>query len=222
MSQSAILIGATGLIGGHILQILLSDDRFSRLRILVRKPFDVSHPKLQVHVVDFSNENDFRERLGSADTIFCAIGTTQQKVKGDKGAYERIDYAIPYTAAMFGKDAGVRKFLLVSSVGADPGSGNFYLQLKGKTEKAIKTCGIKSIHFFRPSILLGERRESRPGESIGKVLMQTFSFALAGNLKKYKPVHAKTVAKAMVNASFNEEKGVFVYEYGQIKQLARE
>lgn len=178
------------------------------------------HPKLQVVIVDLHNKEDFQQKMGTADSVFCSIGTTQQKVR-DKTAYEKIDYEIPYHTAMIGKEAGVRKLLLVSSVGANERSGNFYLHLKGKTENAIRKSGIECIHFFRPSILLGDRKESRPGKSIGKVLMQTFSFAFAGRWKKYKPVHASTVAAAMLNASFKEEKGVFIHEYDGIEKLAR-
>jgi len=220
MKESIILIGATGLIGQELLKLLLNDTKYNSIKVLVRRDIGITHPKLECVLVDFNNDDDLRRKLGRPTVIFCCVGTTQQKVKGDKIAYKKVDFEIPYHAALFGKDARAQKFLLVSSVGANETSRNFYLQLKGKTENFVRGVGIPSVHFFRPSILLGERKESRPGEYIGKTFMQLFSFAFLGTWNKYKPIHVKTVAAAMVNASHSGQTGVHVYEYEQIKKSA--
>ena len=216
-NKSAVLIGSTGLIGQEVLNELLEDPDFASVKILVRNPSTITHPKLQTVVVDFNNEPDFKQKIGTGDTIFCCVGTTQKKVKGDLDAYEKVDYLIPYNAARFGKESGFRCFVLVSSVGADDQSKNFYLKLKGKTETAVISVNIPSTHIFRPSMLLGDRRESRLGEEAAKKIMQGLSFALAGGLSKYKPIHAGNVAEAMVRLSKKLEQGVFIHHYGDMK-----
>jgi uncharacterized protein YbjT (DUF2867 family) len=144
------------------------------------------------------------------------VGTTQKKVKGDKAAYRKVDYDIPVNAARFCKMTGCEKFVLVSSVGANRKSNNFYLELKGEVEDAIKAVGLKSVHIMRPSMLLGERNESRQGERIAKGLMKTFSFFISS---KYKPIYGMDVAKAMLVAAKKSDEGFFIWEYSGIKQL---
>ncbi|HUR10759.1 MAG TPA: NAD(P)H-binding protein [Flavitalea sp.] len=216
-NRTAVLIGSTGLIGQEVLNELLEDPDFSTVRILVRKPVSITHPKLQVMVVDFDDENDYKQKTGTGDSVFCCVGTTQKKVKGDLDAYERVDFLIPLNAARFAKEAGFRCYALISSVGADDQAKNFYLRLKGKTEKAIVGVHLPATHIFRPSILLGDRRESRLGEEAAKKIMQGLSFALAGGLSKYKPIHAANVAEAMVRLSKKDDEGVFIHHYAEMK-----
>ena len=216
----ATLIGATGLVGNYLLEELLKDDFYHTVRILIRRPFlhqaqDFTHPKLEKKLVNFSDAESFRLALEGSDVLFCAIGTTQKKVKGDKAAYRKVDYAIPVQAARFGKMAGCENFVLVSSVGANSKSNNFYLKLKGEVEDAIKEVGIKSVHIMRPSVLLGDRKESRSGEKIAKGIMKAFSFLIP---LKYKPVHGRDVAKAMLTEAKKKEEGFFIFEYSGIKQ----
>lgn len=212
----ATLIGATGMIGGQLLQRLLEDPWFDCVRILVRRPFAPEHPKLEKKLVDFNDAESFRLALEDSDVIFSCIGTTQKKVKGDKAAYRAIDFAIPVHAAQYGKDCGCQSFLLVSSVGASARSNNFYLQLKGETEEAVIGSGIPAIHIFRPSLLLGNREEFRFSEKIAAYALPVFSFLIP---KKYRPIKSADVATAMLGASKREGTGVFYYEFKEIKEL---
>ena len=124
----ATIIGSTGLIGGHLLDLLINDPDFSTVRVLIRRPLDLNHPKLEKKLVDFSDKESFRLALEGTDVIFCCIGTTMKKMKGDKEVYRKIDYDIAVHAAQLGKVNGCEKFVLVSAVGADSKSRNFYLK----------------------------------------------------------------------------------------------
>ena len=166
--MTATLIGATGLIGNYLLDELLQDDYFDTVKILIRRPLEFSHPKLEKHLVDFNDGDSFLVALSNSDVVFCSIGTTQKKVKGDKEAYRKIDYDIAVNAARFSKMVGCETFVLVSSVGANSKSNNFYLKLKGEIEDTVKETGLHSINIMRPSILLGDRKENRLAESISK------------------------------------------------------
>lgn len=213
--MTATIIGATGLIGGYLLEELLQNDYYHSVRVLIRRPIELTHPKLEKKLVDFRNAESFRMTLEASDVVFCTIGTTRQKVKGDKAAYRKVDYDIPVNAARFCKLCGCEKFVLVSSVGANSKSNNFYLNLKGEVEDAVKAVGLKSVHIMRPSVLLGDRKEFRLGEKIGKGLMKTFSFLIPS---KYKPVQGRDVAKAMVAAAKKSDEGFFIWGYSGIKQ----
>jgi uncharacterized protein YbjT (DUF2867 family) len=193
----ATIIGSTGLIGGHLLDLLINDPSFTTVRVLIRRPMEISHPKLEKKLVDFSDMESFRLALEDTDVIFCCIGTTMKKMKGDKEAYRKIDYDIAVHAAQLGKANGCEKFVLVSAVGADSKSRNFYLKLKGEIEEAVHATGIEGVYILRPSLLIGNRKEFRFGEKLATWLMPLFAFLLPA---KYKPVKASEVAKAMINA----------------------
>jgi uncharacterized protein YbjT (DUF2867 family) len=217
--QTAVIIGASGLIGNHLVEQMLHDEYFSMVRVLVRRSLGLKHPKLEQIIVDFDDTEKYADNFGIGDIIFCCVGTTQKKVEGDKIAYAKVDHDIPVNAAQIGINNKFKKFLVISSIGANPISNNFYLRLKGKMEKDIKQFSFKSISIFRPSILLGKRNESRPGEKIGQIFMQTFSFLLISSLQKYRPVKAEDVAKAMIAQSKKEESGIHILEYQQMEQL---
>lgn len=216
---TAVVLGATGLIGEQLVQQLLNDPAFSKIRILVRRPLELSHPKLEVEIVDFEDALKYRQKLGNGDCIFCCIGTTNKKVKGDKTSYRKIDFDIPVQAARLGKEAGFTKYLLVSAVGANAPSSNFYLRLKGEVEQEINAVRFDSFHVFRPSILLGRRKEVRLGEIVGKLFMQSLGVLFVGALKKYKGIQSATVAKAMVTAAKSDRKGMYIYHYHEMKKL---
>lgn len=215
--MTATLIGATGLIGGYLLEELLNDDYFDTVRILIRRPAETSHPKLEKKIVNFNDNDSMLIAMNNSDVVFCSVGTTQKKVKGNKEAYRKVDYDIPVNAARFCKMTGCEKFVFVSSVGANSKSKNFYLKLKGEVEDAVKVAGLKSVHIMRPSMLLGDRKEFRLGEKIGKGVIKIFSFLLPSN---YKAVHGADVAKAMQSAAKKNEEGFFIHEFNSIKQLA--
>jgi uncharacterized protein YbjT (DUF2867 family) len=220
--QTAVVLGATGLIGSHVLQLLLQDNTFSTVRILVRKPVQLTHPKLEVQQVIFDNLTDLRNKMGSGDALFCCIGTTNSKVKGDKEAYRKIDYDIPVNAARFAMDAGFKSFLLISSVGSNSSGRNFYIKLKGEVEEAVFKIFTNSVHIFQPSILFGSRSEFRLGEVIGKEVMKALSFLLVGSLNKYKGIEARDVAKAMIAAAKKEDSGVKKYHYNDMMNLIKQ
>ena len=219
-SLTAVVLGATGFIGEQLVQQLLNDSTFSKVRILVRRPVKLSHPKLEAEIVNFENLAEYRHKLGRGDCIFCCIGTTQKKVKGDKNAYRKIDVDIPVNAAKMGKDAGFTNYLLVSAVGADAHSKNFYLRLKGEVEREIADLKFNSFHAFRPSILFGERKEFRLAELLGKGVMQGLSSLFIGNLKKYKGIEGANVARAMVAAAKSDGKVMYVHHYDDIIKAA--
>jgi uncharacterized protein YbjT (DUF2867 family) len=219
--QTAVVIGATGLTGNLVVEELLKDNNFKTVRLLVRRNVNIIHPKLQQEIVNFNDNDDYTKKFGEGDVIFCCIGTTQKKVKGDKILYERIDHDIPVNAARIGIPKGYKKFLIISSIGANENSSNFYLRLKGKTENALKEFPFLSLSIFQPSVLNGKRNENRIGEIIAQTIMDILSFLFIGPLKKYRAIGANNIAKAMVQASKLPGRGVDYYRYDEIMELAR-
>lgn len=208
MSHYAI-IGASGLIGGSLVDELLktTDDKIT---IISRRPLGFSNSRIQELIVDFTNQSDLNKALKGIDAVFIAIGTTQKKMKGDLVAYRKVDYDIPVAVAEACIINNVPKLLLVSSVGADSSSSNFYLRLKGELEEAISKMSIPYIGIFQPSLLLGDRKEFRLGEKISQLVMPLFAFAIPS---KYKPIAASSVAKAMIREAIHNEAGVRKYTY---------
>lgn len=216
--MTATLVGATGLIGGYLLEELLNDPYFDTVRILIRRPLDITHPKLEKKIVDFNDSDSLLVALSNSDVLFCAIGSTMKKVKGDKEAYRKIDFDIPVKLARFCKMTGCEKFILVSSAGANSKSRNFYQRLKEETEEAVKSVGLNTVHIMRPSLLLGERKEFRLGENIGKAVMTSLSFLIP---EKYKAIQGKDVAKVMLALAKNKNEGIFVHENSEIRGLSK-
>jgi uncharacterized protein YbjT (DUF2867 family) len=219
--QTALVIGATGLIGNFVVQQLLNDDSFGKVRVLVRRKMNIENQKLEQQLVNFDDINDYAEKFGFGDIIFCCIGTTQKQVKGNKELYEKIDFDIPVNAARMGVVNKFKKFLIVSSVGANESSSNFYLKLKGRTENALQQFSFQSISIFRPSILLGNRKEIRPGEKFMQGIMKNLSFLFFGSYKKYRAMYASDVAKAMVKKSKIDEQGIFILDYTAMMELLK-
>lgn len=209
----ATLIGATGLTGGLLLEWMLQRQTFRAIRILTRKPVDIRDPRLETVVVDFNDPLALQEALSGSDVILCTIGTTLKKVKGDKSAYRKIDFDIPVQAARMGMSGGCNCFVLMSSVGARASSRNFYLQLKGETEDAIRAIGIPSLYILRPSLLTGSRKEFRMAEKTAMKLMPLLSWTFPA---KYKPVPAATVARAMYACACNREPGCHILHYPEL------
>jgi uncharacterized protein YbjT (DUF2867 family) len=165
----------------------------------------MNHPKLERKLVDFSDADSLMVDLDESDAVFCAVGTTLKKVKGDKEVYCKI--------------MNCKNYILVSAVGADSKSRNFYLNLKGEVEDIVKKAGIESTYIMRPSMLLGKRNEFRFGERIATPLIKKITLLLPS---KYKPIEARDVANAMLAAAKEHEKGCFVCEYKTMKRLGRE
>ncbi len=212
------LLGATGLIGSHVLKNLIEDKSVSSITVIVRRKTDFDHPKVKEVVIDFKDENAFQNAIEPESVIFCAVGTTNKKVKGNTTKYRAVDYDIPVKAAQFGIEKDCQSFVLVSSMGANPKSSNFYTKLKGEVEEEISGLGYQNLYIFRPSLLLGKREEFRFGEKLAKFFMGTFSFLLPS---KIKPIQAKYVANAMVKASKVKINATQVYRYKDIIRLSQ-
>ena len=216
--RTAILAGATGLVGSGCLRLLLGDPAYDRVVALVRHPLTETDPRLDVRVIDF-------EQLGGIDLpadadIFCALGTTIRKA-GSQAAFRQVDYEYSRALALRGAAFHARQFALISSVGANAESGSFYLRVKGETERAITVLPFHAVHIFRPSILMGARAESRPAERAGIALTRLFEFALAGGLRKYRAMPAEVLAAAMLAAARQAQAGAHMYHYDEICVLAK-
>ena len=216
IGKTATIIGVTGLIGSHVYELLKQDKDFDTIRLIVRRPIPKDDARTEIKLVDFDDSESLMLAIEGSDVVFCTVGTTNKKVKGDQHAYRKVDFDIPTKAARFCKMRGCETFVLVSAVGANKNSRNFYLRLKGEVEEAVKSVGLNSVHIMRPSMLLGDRKESRTGEKIGKAIMSATAFAWPS---KYKPIHAKDVAMAMIRAAKESNPGIFIYEYRDLKKL---
>jgi uncharacterized protein YbjT (DUF2867 family) len=215
--RSALLIGASGLIGGHLLRLLVDDETFVRVTVLVRKPLSYRHPKLQEIVVDFDQLDRQRDTLRGHD-VFCCLGTTIGTA-GSQEAFRRVDFTYVVQAASIAASNGAEQFLLVSSLGANKNARVFYSRVKGEIEEAVSKLPFKSIQIFRPSVLQGARRESRPNEQFAVTILKLTSFILIGGLRRYRPVEAQAVAKAMLAVAKQQKTGVTIYESEQIQTL---
>ena len=210
--KTAIVIGATGLVGGTLVNQLLDNPDYSKVVLLLRKPLKISHSKLVQEVIDF-DKIDASKIVG--DDLFCAMGTTLAKA-GSKEAQYKIDCTYPYEIGKIAKANGVKQYILVSSVGADFSSSNFFLRTKGDLEKKIESLNFQTFVSVRPSMLFGDRDESRLGEKVGKVLSNLFSPLLFGSLRKYHGIEAADVAKAIQRFANQGLSGVKYVEYDEI------
>lgn len=208
--RSALVLGATGLVGGHCLDLLLDDPGYDRVTVLVRRALPREHPKLRQEVVDFDRLAEHAD-LFHVDHVFCALGTTIRRA-GSQEAFRRVDLEYPRRAAEAASANRADCFLLVSALGANPRSRVFYNRVKGEAEEAVQSYPFPSVVILRPSLLLGERAERRTGERIAQRVMGPLSFLLAGPLRKYRPVEGRVVARAMVRLANDGGRGVRVVE----------
>jgi uncharacterized protein YbjT (DUF2867 family) len=213
--NSAIITGTTGLIGKHLLQQLLDNDKYTEVIIIVRRPIALTHPKLKQQVVDFEELPHVLNGL-NAKHAFCCLGTTIAKA-GSKAAQFRIDHDYVINFAKACHAMGIEKFAVVSSIGANAGSSNFYLKTKGQMEEDLQSIRFKNLFILRPSILLGKRDEFRLGEKIGTIIIKLVGPFLFGSLKKYRGVHASKVAACMIKQVLIENIGCKIIESGSIQ-----
>jgi len=215
--KTALIAGSTGLIGNELLQFLLNEKEYDKVTAIVRRPLEIKHPKLDEKIVDFDKLEEYKESF-DVDDVFCCLGTTIKKAK-TKEAMWKIDVDYPVAIAKLASSQGAKKFLLVSSMNADPNSPIFYSKMKGKLEEAIKGIPFESIAIFRPSLLLGNRQEYRLGERAAAAIFTKVPFLFAGPLKKYKAIEGKTVASAMYRAAQGNKSGVTIYPSEQIQEI---
>lgn len=217
--KTALIAGATGLIGKELLQFLLNGNEYDKVVAIVRRPVEINHPKLEERIVDFDQLDQYNE-IFSVDDVFCALGTTIKKAK-TKDAMWKIDVNYPVALARLASSQGAKKFLLVSSMNADPESPIFYPKMKGKLEEEIKQISFETTAIFRPSLLLGERDEFRLGEKAAAAIFTKVPFLFTGPFKKYKAIEGRTVASAMYQAAQKDAPGVTVYPSERIQEMGR-
>lgn len=206
MTRKALIVGASGLVGGQLLDLLLHSADYSAVTALLRHPLEIRHPKLTQRSVDFEHLDaaDFPQ----VDDVFCCLGATIKQA-GSRAAFYRVDFHYIHEVARLARRAGATQFLLISSMGADPGSKFFYMRVKGEIETAIRQLSYPSASMFRPSYLTGERRQQRPAEDLAGKLMQAMSFLMS---KKYRPVAARAVAQAMLTQALRNPGGFHIVE----------
>ena len=216
-SRTALVAGATGLVGGHLACRLLDARAWNRIVTLGRRPLDLDHPKLEQRTVDFDRLED--ADLPPADDAFCGLGTTIKKA-GSEEAFRRVDYEYVLAFARAARQHGAEQFVVVSAMGANARSRVFYNRVKGEMEDAIAALGFDAVQIVRPALLLGDRDEQRPGERIGQMLMQPVAPLMLGPLRKYRPIEADAVAAAMVAAAQLRTPGVHVYESDELQRIS--
>lgn len=205
MNKTAIILGATGLTGGLLLEKLLEDERYQKIKLFSRTSIGKTHPKIEEHLIDLMELEKYAD-LFSADEVFCCVGTTASKTP-DKETYKKIDYGIPVAAAKLSKTNTINTFIVVSALGADSNSRVFYNRIKGQMETAVLAQQIKKTHILQPSLISGHRNERRLGEWIGKQAMKLLNTIMIGSLKKYRSIHPEKIVTTMVwlaNADFKE------------------
>ena len=217
MSRTALLVGATGLVGRHTLTLLASNAQWDRVVTLTRRPTEPASSSHVAHVIDFDALGDDPERF-ACDDLFCALGTTMKQA-GSRDAFRRVDFEYVVQTALRAKAQGAQQMLMVSAYGASSGSRVFYNRVKGEAEEAIQAIGFEGVHILRPSLLTGDRRESRAGEQIGERVLNVLSPLLIGPLRALRPTPAEAVARTLVRVAAGERSGVHVYDPNQIRQL---
>ena len=214
--RTALVAGATGLVGRHCLQELLASDSYREVVAIGRRPVPLTHAKLRQIVVDF---DDLTSMNITADDVFCCLGTTMRKA-GSREAFRRVDYEYPLRLARVALERGASHYLLVSSLGADGAARTFYLRVKGELEQALRELGFRTLSIFRPSLLLGARAEVRWGERLGALAFRAVRPLLSGPLRRYRPIEASTVARAMVAAAESGGSGCHIAESDEITAIA--
>jgi uncharacterized protein YbjT (DUF2867 family) len=215
--KKAILFGASGFIGSYLLEELLHNSEYEQVTVVGRKPLNVNHPKLKTLISDYHSLPGLKEQM-VADEIFLTLGTTLKNTP-DKGEYYRIDHDYPVLASKIMKERGAKSVFIVTAIGANPKSKIDYIRTKGETERDIIALDFEHTHIFRPSMLLGNRKEHRPFE---KSLMKIWSVVdriLIGKLKRYRGIEGKDVAKAMAHAAKSQSEKVKVYEWEEMHKL---
>jgi len=214
--KKAIVIGATGLVGNHVVRMLLEDNYFEEVLVLSRRTTGLTHEKLVEHIIDFNDVKSY-EKLVNGDVLFSCLGTTLKKA-GSKDAQWKIDYTYQYEVAASARKNGVSTMVLVSSSGANSGSMIFYSKMKGALEEAIRKLNFNDYFIFRPSLLVGKREEERLGEKIGEKIGSVLT--KIPPFRKYKPIKAKVVAKAMMESVKDKSYiGEMVFELDEIFKI---
>jgi|APHig6443717497_1056834.scaffolds.fasta_scaffold21949_3 uncharacterized protein YbjT (DUF2867 family) len=223
--KSAVVFGATGLVGKELIKALLENMDFENVTAVLRKQLVLTDPRLkQIKLSDFSKLMELRDKL-KAGIFFCCVGTTI-KTAGSKEEFARVDLELPKNIARLAESLSIPSLVVISSIGADAGSSNFYLRTKGEMEKAVREIYHGNLKFVRPSFLMGNREEFRFGEKLSAVFMKGFGWLFAGPLKKYKGIYASDVAFAMIKISdLTSDKLIFesdeLHKFAQLRYMGK-
>ena len=214
--KTALLFGSSGLVGGHLLNQLIKDTNYSKIKLFVRLVPEINDPKVEIIKTDFNNLQNHKEDIKGDDCFFC-IGTTK-KNSPDKDEYKRVELEIPKEVAQIAKSNLVNSFIFVSALYANPKSSGEYIRFKGQVEEELKELNFPKLGIMRPSFLIGNRKEKRVSETIGIFVFKLLSPLLLGPLKKMKPIHSEIVASAMIAAT-NENLEKNTFESNEIVEL---
>jgi len=214
--RTALLFGSSGLVGGHLLNQLIKDTNYSKIKLFVRSVPEISDPKVVIIKTDFNDLENHKEDIRGDDCFFC-IGTTK-KNSPDKDEYRRVELDIPREVAKIAKSNLVNSFIFVSALYANPKSSGEYIRFKGQVEEELKELNFSKLAIMRPSFLVGNRKEKRASETIGIFVFKLLSPLLLGPLRKMKPIHSETVAKSMIRAA-NENLEKNIFESNEIDEL---
>jgi uncharacterized protein YbjT (DUF2867 family) len=215
--RTALVLGATGLVGSAVVRHLLDDPDYGEIRVLARREYGSDNPRLKVTVADPVTLSA-QGHLFRVSDVFCCLGTTIRKA-GSQDAFRFVDYTLPLEAGILTGENGGLNFLLITSIGANPRSKVFYTRVKGEIEEAVSKLPVPGIHIFRPSMLLGKREEVRPGEVFGGIAMRIGALFMRGKWKKYRPIKAETVARALIWVAKQQVGGFRIYESDTIEDL---
>lgn len=217
--RTVVVLGGTGLVGSHLVEVLAADPDVERVVAPVRRPVPrwQHQPRIEAPVVDFEALAESAHRL-ECHQIFICLGSTMKKA-GSREAFRRVDFDYVVQAAGLAVEGGARDALLVSSVGADARSAVFYSRTKGEAEEALRALPFRSLRILRPSVLVGERSESRPGERMGIAVGKLLTPLLVGPARRYRPIEGLTVARAMARVATKPEEGVRILESDEIQAL---
>tara|TARA_A100000164_G_scaffold335003_1_gene326778 strand:+ start:304 stop:957 length:654 start_codon:yes stop_codon:yes gene_type:complete len=216
--KTALLFGSSGLVGGHLLNQLIKDNDYDKIKIFVRSEPKINDPKLEIIKTDFNNLENYKKDI-IGDVCFFCIGTTK-KNSPDKKKYRRIELEVPIEIAQIAKSNSINSFIFVSSGYADPNSSGDYLKFKGEVEEELKRLNFSKLGIMRPSFLLGDRKEKRVGEIIGIFVFKLLSPLFFGPLKKMKPIQSQIVAKAMIFIAQNNIRQT-IFESNEIIELSK-
>ena len=209
MARTAVVAGATGLVGSMLVPRLTAGNAYSEIRVLGRRAPAQSHPKVRFVETDFSDLSQHAAAL-AADDVFCCLGTTIRKA-GSQAAFEKVDYHMVVDLARAAHKAGARRFFVVSAVGASEHSPAFYSRVKGRMESAVRALPFEAVHIVRPSLLLGERKERRPGEKLAQLIAPLLGPFMLGPLAKYRAVPAGDVSDALARLARGAATGAHVH-----------
>ncbi|MDO6759492.1 NAD(P)H-binding protein [Tamlana sp. 2_MG-2023] len=219
MNKTAIILGATGLTGGILLQKLIEDDRYSQIKLFSRSKIENLPNKVTQFIGDLLALEQFKTDF-TADEVYCCIGTTSSKTP-DKNLYKQIDYGIPVTAAKLSKENNISTFLVISAMGANVNSAVFYYKTKGEMERDVFQQNIKNTFVLRPSLIGGEREEQRTLEKIGLAVFKVIQPLFVGPLKNYRVIEPETIAQGMINLANSSSQTKSIITSHDIKSLSK-